>query len=249
MQGIEPVETSLHRHLKERYAVGNAAIEARLGGYRIDVMADDRLVEIQHGSLSAIRDKIASLLRDEHRVLVVKPIVARKTIVRLDRKGGRELGRRASPKKGRILDLFHELVYFTRVFPHPNLVLEAPLVETDEYRYPGHGCRRHWRKGDQVVEDEKLVRIVQIHRFATGEDLLRLLPPGLPSPFHTQDLADHLGVRRWIAQRIAYCLRKMSVARSRQDGKCASLRIPATTACRLSRRRVGGSLQVEAAAA
>jgi hypothetical protein len=58
------VETSLHRQLKERYAAGEGQIEARLGSYRIDVLAENQLVEIQHGSLAAIRDKIAALLRE-----------------------------------------------------------------------------------------------------------------------------------------------------------------------------------------
>lgn len=210
------METSLHRQLKELYAAGSAQIEARLGSYRIDVLAENQLVEIQHGSLAAIRDKIAALLR-EHRVLVVKPIVARKSIVRLDRKGGRVLGRRSSPKRGSTIDLFHELVYFTRVFPHRNLTLEVPLVEIDEYRYPGHGRRRRWRRNDFVVEDQKLVQISEVHRFETGEDLVRLLPEELPSPFHTADLAEMLAIPRWIAQRMAYCFRQMNI--SRQVGK------------------------------
>jgi hypothetical protein len=210
------VETSLHRQLKERYAAGEGQIEARLGSYRIDVLAENQLVEIQHGSLAAIRDKIAALLR-EHRVLVVKPIVARKSIVRLDRQGGRELGRRSSPKRGRIVDLFHELVYFTRVFPHRNLTLEVPLVEIDEYRYPGHGRRRRWRRNDFVVDDQKLVQVTEVYRFASGEDLVRLLPAELPSPFHTADLAEMLDIPRWIAQRMAYCFRQMNI--SRQVGK------------------------------
>jgi hypothetical protein len=211
------VETSLHRQLKEFYATGDARVEARLGTYRIDVLADDRLVEIQHGSLAAIRDKVAALLREEHRVLVVKPIVARKRIVRLDRPGGCVLGRRASPKRGRVLDVFHELVYFTRVFPHRNLALEVPLVEVDEWRYPGHGRRRRWRKNDHIVEDQKLVQIEAIHRFESGDDLIRLMPAALPSPFDTADLARMLDVPRWTAQRVAYCFRKMQLAQ--QVGK------------------------------
>jgi len=206
------VETSLHRQLKELYADGDAQLESRLGSYRIDVIAGDELVEIQHGSLAAIRDKIAALVR-EHRVLVVKPIIARKSIVRQDRKGGRVLGRRLSPKRGQILDVFHELVYFTRVFPHRNLCLEVPLVEIEEWRYPGHGRRRRRRRNDHVVEDQKLLKIRKIHRFRSGADLIRLIPPGLPSPFHTGDLAELLEIPRWVAQRIAYCLRQMEIAR------------------------------------
>ena len=73
------METSLHRQLKDVYADPGARLEAPLGNYRIDVVRDGELIEIQHGSLAAIRDKVRDLLRD-HRVLVVKPIVRRKQL-------------------------------------------------------------------------------------------------------------------------------------------------------------------------
>ena len=81
------METSLHRELKALYAGPEARFEVPLGKYRIDVANADRLVEIQHGSLAAIRDKVRHLLRD-HRVLVVKPIVVRKRLVKRAAKGG-----------------------------------------------------------------------------------------------------------------------------------------------------------------
>ncbi len=205
------METSLHRQLKETYADVDARVEAPVGGFRIDVVCGEELVEIQHGSLAAIRDKIGSLVK-KHRVLVVKPIVARKLIVKKDCKGGRVISRRFSPKKGSVLDLFHELVYFTRVYPHRNLSLEAPLVDIEEWRYPGHGRRRRHRRNDHQVEDQVLTRIHRVFRFRTGRDLAALVPSGLPSPFHTGHLAELLGIDRWFAQRIAYCFRKMSVA-------------------------------------
>ena len=34
-----------------------------------------------------------------------------------------------------------------------------------------------------------------------------MLPEKLPRPFHTGHLAEGLSVQRWIAQRMAYCLR------------------------------------------
>jgi hypothetical protein len=43
--------------------------------------------------------------------------------------------------------------------------------------------------------------------------LLKLLPSDLPSPFHTGHLAESLQIQRWIAQRIAYCLRHMRALR------------------------------------
>ena len=207
------METTLHRQLKALYAGGQARTEQRLAGfrYRIDAVRGEQLVEIQHGSLAAIRDKIAQLLA-RHRVLVVKPIVVRKTLVALSRKRGKELSRNASPKRGTVLDLFDELVYFTRVFPHENLTLETPLVEIEERRYPGHGKRRRWRAKDFVVEDQRLLAVVGVERFATHADLWRLLPPALAEPFHTGHLAEALGIRRWLAQRIAYCLRHTGAA-------------------------------------
>ena len=196
--------------MKALYAGEDAQTEVTLGAYRIDVVSGDQLVEIQHGSLAAIRDKVRTLLA-EHRVLVVKPIVAQKRLVKRAARGGRVTGRRMSPKRGRLLDLFDDLVYFTRVFPHERLVLEVPLVEIEEWRYPGHGRRRRWRANDHEVEDQKLIAVREVHRLRTAADLGRLIRPSrrLPKPFHTGDLAASLGVERWFAQRIAYCLRKI----------------------------------------
>lgn len=205
------METSLHRQLKERYADGAAQQEVKLGAYRIDVMHADQLVEIQHGSLAAIRDKIARLLRD-HRVLIVKPILARKRILKLKRRGGAIVTERWSPKRGTPLDLFDELVFFTRVFPHDNLTIEVPLVEVEERRFPGHGRKRWRRPNDHQVEDVRLVDVQQVYRFQTALDLRQLLPNQLPEPFHTGHLAEQLSVRRWVAQRIAYCMREMGAA-------------------------------------
>ncbi len=201
------METSLHRQLKEVYADQGARLEVPLGNYRIDVMCDGELIEIQHGSLAAIRDKVRGLLQD-HRVLVVKPIVHRKHIVKQDAKGGRVMSRRLSPKRGRGIDVFDEMIYFIRVFPHPNLTVEAPLVDVEEWRYPGHGRRRRRRSTDHVVEDRKLTGVHRILRFHDAADLLRLIPRELPSPFHTGHLAVGLNAPRWLARRIAYCLRE-----------------------------------------
>ena len=76
------METTLHRQLKALYAGTEARIEQRVAGYRIDAVRAGELIEIQHGGLAAIRTKIARLL-EEHTVLVVKPLIARKQLVKL----------------------------------------------------------------------------------------------------------------------------------------------------------------------
>ncbi len=205
------METSLHRKLKDVYSNNSSQVEAPLGRYRIDVVSDGELIEIQHGSFLAIREKVRDLLRD-HRVLVVKPIVVRKRLVKQDAKGGRVISRRLSPKRGRDIDLFHELIYFTRVFPHRNLCIETPMVEVEEWRYPGHGRRRRRRSTDHVVEDQMLVALHRVVRFRTAGDLMQIIPDDLPCPFHSAHLAESLNIQRWVAQRIAYCLRKTGAA-------------------------------------
>ena len=216
------METSLHRELKTRYAGDGAQTEVPVGRYRVDVVRGDELVEIQHGSLAGIRDKVRRLL-EEHRVLVVKPIVARKLLIKQAARGGRVTGRRVSPKRGSILDLFDELVHFTRIFPHRRLTLEVPLVQIEEWRYPGHGRRRRWRRDDQVIEDQRLLSVDRVYRFRTAADLARLVACPVPRPFHTGHLAESLGVQRWIAQRIAYCFR--SAGTVREVGKQGNTRL------------------------
>lgn len=206
------METSLHRELKRRYAdPADVRIEVRHGRYRIDAVRGHEFVEIQHGSLASIRDKIRALLND-HRVCVVKPIIASKLLIKRSRKGGRIVDRRVSPKRQTLLTLFDELVYFTKVFPHPRLTLEAVLVEVEEWRYPGHGRRRRWRRDDHVVEDQKLCVVVDSCRLTSAADLRLLVDCKLPDVFHTADLASALGVPRHVAQRIAYCLRETGAA-------------------------------------
>jgi hypothetical protein len=203
------METSLHQQLKLHYAGDSGATEVRLGRYRIDVVRGKELIEIQHGGLGVIASKIDNLAKS-HKVRVVKPIVASKVIVKLDRPGGTVVSRRRSPKQGVLLDLFDDLVYFTKAFSNPRLTLEVVLVDIEEWRFPGHGRRRRWRQGDHQREDQHLVGIRETHTFRTVGQLWKLVPPGLPRPFHTGQLATHMGIERWVAQRMVYVLRHMS---------------------------------------
>lgn len=208
------MESTLHRQLKELYADDASEIEVRHGNYRIDVVSGDELIEIQQSSLSAIRNKVRTLL-DDHLVVVVKPVVRRRMLVKYRRKGGRETSRRYSPKRGDLVDLFAELVYFIGVFPHERLALDVVLIDVEEHRYP----RKHKRfnRSAWKVDDQRLVEVCEIHRLRTPVDLLALVNCDLPSPFHTGDLAKLLNIDRGFARQIAYCFRNMGAAQ--QIGK------------------------------
>lgn len=206
------METSLHQQLKSLYAGEGGATEVRLGRFRIDAVRDGELIEVQHAGLASIRDKVRRLL-ETHSVRVVKPIVTRKVLVRLDGPGGKVTSQRQSPKRCGPIDLFHELLHFTRTFPHPRLTLEAPEVELQETRVPGHGRRRRWRRGDFVVEDQTLLSVGVSHVVRTADDLFGLLPARPQGEFDTATLAALIDQPRWIAQRICYVLRETGAAR------------------------------------
>ncbi len=212
------METSLHRQLKQLYAGPAGRTEIRLGTFRVDAVTHDEcgevLVEIQHGPLWAIRDKVRHLTK-RRRVRVVKPIVGRKRLIRCNRPGGQVICERNSPRQGRLLEVFDELVFFTRTFPHRNLSLDIVLVDIEEWRLPAkpskNSRRRRWRPKFNI-EDQRLIQIRETVRIIQAADLKQLVNCALPSPFHTASLATQLGIQRWTAQRIAYVLRKVGAA-------------------------------------
>lgn len=203
------METSLHRALKERYASGERErFEVCVDGFRIDAVDDAGwLVEIQSGPLGPLREKLRSLL-PRHRMRVVKPLVLRRRVVRLERRGGPVLSARRSPKRGVLFDVFDDLLGVVRVFPHTNLQIELLEVTIDEVRL----ARRRWP--GYTVLDRRLDEIQGAKALANASDLWALLPAGCVSeqPFSSYDLALGLGRPLWFAQKVAYCLRQTGAA-------------------------------------
>uniref|UniRef100_A0A7C4QHP7 DUF8091 domain-containing protein n=1 Tax=Schlesneria paludicola TaxID=360056 RepID=A0A7C4QHP7_9PLAN len=197
------MESTLHRQLKALYAGSSAACEVRVDGYRVDAVVDGRLIEIQQASLAALRRKVSRLLQ-HHRVLVVKPLCARKVIIRHEGRSRQVLSRRTSPRHATIWDVFQDLVYFVGVFPHPRLALEVIFADMEEHRA---AIRGGWRRREKMT-DRRLLTIQQRLTFHTADDLAALLPPHLPNEFTTAELAAALDLPRWWAQKVAYCLRK-----------------------------------------
>tara|TARA_R110002049_G_scaffold309268_1_gene519536 strand:- start:51424 stop:52095 length:672 start_codon:yes stop_codon:yes gene_type:complete len=202
------METTLHQQLKRCYADGASNTEVTVGRYRIDAVRDDELIEVQCASLSAIRDKSNQLLK-RHKLRVVKPVIARTRITKIKKPGGKPTSRRMSPKRGNILDLFEDLIYFTRVFPNPNLVLEVPMIHVEQFRMPAkRRRRRRWGK-DYSVHDVQLEQIEHRYEFHEAADLLTLFHLPEKDDFNTADLAKAIDRPRWVAQQIAYVLRNV----------------------------------------
>lgn len=199
-------ETPLHAALKEWCARPGDLLEAPIDGFVVDVLRDDRLIEIQTSGFSALSTKFRHLLRRGHRILLVHPVARDRTIVKLD-PGGTVIGRRLSPRHGGPVDLFSELVSFPDLVAQPGLEIEVVMTVEEEVRVHAPGRARR-RRGWMVVE-RRLVEVVGSTTFAGVDDLVSLLPDGLPDPFTTLDLAVRLGRPRRLAQQMTYCLREM----------------------------------------
>lgn len=200
------METTLHRQLKELYGTDESQREVWVDGFRVDAAVNGVLFEIQQASLAALRDKTRRLLV-AHRVVIVKPLVAHKLLIKRTRTGGPVESRRASPRRQTLLHLFDDLVHFVTVFPHPRLTLEVLLTTQEEDRL-SIVRRRRWRAKDYRVEDRRLLAVQSRHSLRTIEDLRGLLPAGLEQPFSTETLARAAEIPRWLAQKMAYCLRQ-----------------------------------------
>jgi hypothetical protein len=195
------VESSLHRQLKERYGEGvGGRTEVGVDGFRVDAIdPEGRLVEIQAGRLGALKEKLSQLL-GAYPILVVKPIVLTRRIVRRASADGPDLSSRRSPRRGDLLDVFDDLVGLAKLFPHPNLTIEVAGVAIEEIRVPGG------RRGHTVI-DRRLVEVVTSATLKEAVDLWSLLPVCLDPSFTTADCARRLGRSVAFAQRMAYCLR------------------------------------------
>jgi hypothetical protein len=221
-------EKSLHADLKTWYARPDDEIEVKIDGYFIDIVRrthrlrqrqgnygvqedqspqDLLLVEIQTGNFSAIKQKLNDLTT-RHSLRLVYPIAQEKWIVKRPRVKGDAGTRRKSPKRGQVVDIFRELVYFPELLNSPNFSLEVLLIQEEEVRrYDG---RKGWRRGGWVREERHLLSVIERRIFQDEEDLWRLIPNKLPAEFTTADLSSVMEIPKRTAGQVAYCLRKMN---------------------------------------
>lgn len=204
-------EKSLHAALKDLYAEPGDRMETRVGGYVIDILREGEpplLIEIQTRSFASMKRKLIALL-DQYPIRLVHPIPAEKWIVRVSAEG-EILSRRRSPQKGLAsARLFRELVSFPALAAHPNLTIDLLLTREDElWLDDGAGS---WRRKHWSLADRRLIDIVERVTLASPDDFAALLPPGVPNPLTTADLAAGLKITKGLAGKMAYCLREMGV--------------------------------------
>ncbi len=198
-------EYTLHSAIKQWYSLPGDMFEVNIGGFVVDVVQGSLLVEIQTNNFSAAKRKLQRLVRD-HKVRLVYPIAKQKWIIRVAQ-SGEPLSRRKSPKKGRLVDLFHELVRLPDLVEHRNFSLEVLMIEEEEVRC--NDGRGSWRRRGVSVKDRKLISVTERVLFKDEKDFLRFLPGELPDPFTNKDLSARVAASVNLARKITYCLKKM----------------------------------------
>ncbi|MGH4124505.1 MAG: hypothetical protein ACREV6_16405 [Clostridium sp.] len=200
-------EKSLHSSIKQWYAMPGDRLEVKVDKYIIDLVREDSLIEIQTRNFSAIGNKLRALVK-YNMVTLVHPIAIEKYIVTMD-DSAKVISRRKSPKKGKLVDLFDELIRIPDLIDEENFILEILMTKEEEIRCKdGKGSWR--RKGISIV-DRKLVQVVEKVTFKEGKDFLMFLPEDLPENFTNKDLAKILKVTVYKTRKVTYCLRKMKI--------------------------------------
>ena len=203
-------EGSLHAALKLHMSQPGDRFEVPLGGFVVDIVRGDTLIEIQTGGFAAMGRKLDHLLADHH-VHIVHPIAVDSWIER------RDMPTRKSPKHGCLHDVFAELVSVPTMLDHPNCTIEVLLVQVDVVKVADPTMRR--RRGGWRTVDRRLRSIIGQHGLRTTADLVALLPAGLSDEWTTRDIAELGGIPRRTAQQMAYVLKANELVRELGRGR------------------------------
>lgn len=200
-------ESSLHLAIKDWYSKPGDRFEVKVDGSVIDIVRGPLLIEIQTRNFSGIRRKLEKLI-DHHKILLLYPISALTWIIRVS-ESGQVLGKRKSPKRGKLVHIFDELLHIPEIINHPNFTLEVLMIRMEEVRCDdGKGS---WRRKGVSIKDRRLLKVIESHRFTRSQDFLRFLPDDLETPFTNKDFAKAAGMSIYQTRRITYTLRRMKV--------------------------------------
>jgi hypothetical protein len=201
-------EQPLHASLKEWYAGADGRVEVLIDGFIVDVFKDGSIIEIQTGNFSSIKSKLTRLSSD-YNLKLVYPVAAEKWILKHPKDNMGEITKRKSPKKGRRAEIFTELVSFPELLCSERFSLEITMIKEQELRvFTGE---KPWRQHGWVTVERQLLEVMETHTYHNPSELSALIPSGLPKYFTTNDIASTGSMPRWLAQKMAYCLRNMGV--------------------------------------
>jgi hypothetical protein len=202
-------EFSLHSEIKKVYSLPGDQFEVKLDNYIVDILRGNLAIEVQTKNFSALKEKLLTLT-EKYQVRLVYPLPEMKRITYVT-KDHVVLDKRKSPRKGRLTDLFRELVMIPNMIGVENFSLEVLFIDEEEVRCDdGKGS---WRRRGVSIKERKLLKINDRILFQTKADYLKILPDNLNGVFTNKELSKLTKISVRTAQQITYCLRKGGVIR------------------------------------
>ena len=202
-------EYSLHSEIKTAYALPGDQLEAKLGNFIVDILRGELAIEVQTKNFSALKKKL-QVLTEKNQVRLVYPLPEKKWITRVTENGAL-VRKRKSSRKGKLVDVFRELVMIPTMLGEENFSLEVLLIDEEEVVCAdGKGS---WRRRGVSIRDRKLLRINERVLFLSKADYLKILPDGLGDVFTNREIAKKANISLRAARQITYCLKKSGIIR------------------------------------
>ena len=210
-------ERTLHAYLKAHYQPDRSKQEIKIGRYVADIADGSSITEIQTGSFSSLKAKLAAFLK-AYDVTIVYPVAQIKRIIWVDPETGEAAPPRRSPKAASGMEIFRELIYIKPWLCTPNLKFRIVLLELDEYRFL-NGWSRDRKKGSSRKDRVPAAILGEIVVDCT-EDYANLLPASLPSLFTVAELMKCARISRRHAQCAVNVLMAVgAICRVGKDGR------------------------------
>ena len=203
-------EHSLHSEIKKVYSLPGDLFEVKLDNYIADILRGELVIEVQTKNFSALKEKLQTLVKT-HQVRLVYPLPEKKCITHIT-KEGTKVSKRQSPKKGKLTDLYRELVRIPDMPGEDNFSLEVLFIDEEEIRCDdGKGS---WRRRGVSVKERRLVKVNNRLLFQNKSDYLKILPDNLNEIFTNKEFAKSAKISARTARQITYCLRKSGFIRT-----------------------------------
>lgn len=177
-------EKPVHAVIKYTVEPNDTYHEVRIGSHVADIVTSQGIVEVQTRNFFGTKKKLEAFL-EKGPVILIYPIAEKKQIFWVDEESGEVSVPKRSPKNGKPLDSFMELMRIRNLLGHPNLTFQIWMMEVEEYRFlNGYGKDRKKRASryQQVP-----VELKEIYSYYNLQDYLSMLPE-LTNPFTKKEL-------------------------------------------------------------
>ena len=201
-------EKVLHAGLKLYFEPNPDFHEVKVNGFVADICNAEGIIEIQTRNLGKLKRKLEVFL-EQMPVTIVYPIAHIKYLCWVDEDTGAVTGRRKSPKRGSVWDLFRELYQLRSFLKHPNFCVCVALIDMEEYRLL-NGWSKDKKKGSTRY-DRIPIQLVELISLITEEDYYTIVPNTLPQKFTSKDFSKAVHISLSSAQRALLILYQLGV--------------------------------------